>query len=102
MIIAELFLTYYSRFFRAAPTPSPVAPTGLPRPFAAFRSFPVSWLVVLESGVSHTIAVSFAVTFWSSFIGLTGFFSSSNDLAVCRQRHGVQRIRSSFRDFALL
>lgn len=96
------FSTYYSRFFRFALTPSPVAPTALPRPLAAPRSFPLFGLVALESGVSCMIAVSFAVTFWSSFIALTGLFSCSNDLVVCRQGQGFHCVHSSFRVFAPL
>jgi hypothetical protein len=63
MIIAELFLTYYSRFFRLWLTPSPSALIGLPRLLVAFRSFPLFGLIVLESHMSRRIAVSFAVTF---------------------------------------
>jgi hypothetical protein len=75
------FLTYYSRFFHLWPTPSPVALTALPRPLAAFRSFLVSGLVVLESGLSGRIAV----TFPGSCIAFTGWFGNNNILPRCRQ-----------------
>jgi hypothetical protein len=79
------FLTYYSRFFHLWLTPSPVALAGLPRPLAAFRSFLVSELVVLESGLSGRIAVSFAITFPGSCIAFTGWFGNNNILPRFRQ-----------------
>jgi len=88
------FPTYYSRFFRLWPTPSSVAPLGLPRPLAAFSSFSAFGFSVIESGVLCRIAV----TFWSSFIALTGLFGSSNDLAVCSQSWRPHSVQYTFQE----
>jgi len=63
MVIAELFLTYYSRFFHLWLTLFPASLLTLLSLLAAFRSFSPFGLIVLESGVSGRIAARFAVIF---------------------------------------